>query len=55
MPAEQNYDIHNKELLAIVDVFKHWKHYLQGARHEVAVITDHKNLTSFTTIKALNK
>ena len=27
-PAEQNYDIHDKELLAIVDAFKHWRHYL---------------------------
>src|SRR5437762_4784060 len=54
-PAEQNYDIHDKELLAIMDAFKHWRHYLQGARHEVAVIMDHKNLTSFTTMKALNK
>ena len=26
--AEQNYNIHNKELLAIVDAFKHWRHYL---------------------------
>ena len=55
MPAEQNYDIHDKELLAIVDAFKHWRHYLQGARHEVSVITDHKNLTAFTTTKALNR
>src|SRR6266480_2876814 len=54
-PAEQNYDIHDKELLAIVDAFKHWRHYLQGARHEISVITDHKNLTSFTTTKTLNK
>ena len=54
-PAEGNYNIHDKELLAIVDAFKHWRHYLQGARHEVSVITDHKNLTSFTTTKALNK
>jgi len=54
-PVEQNYDIHNKELLAIMDVFKNWRHYLQRARHEVSVITDHKNLTLFTTTKALNK
>ena len=54
-PAEQNYDIHDKELLAIVDAFKHWRHYLQGARYEVSVIMDHKNLTSFTITKQLNK
>src|SRR5438046_10065207 len=31
-PAEQNYDIHDKELLAIVDAFKHWRHYLKRPR-----------------------
>ena len=54
-PAEQNYDIHDKELLAIMDAFKHWRHYLQGARHEIAVVMDHKNLMTFTTMKTLNK
>ena len=54
-PAEQNYNIHDKELLAIVDAFKHWRHYLQEARHEISVVTDHKNLTAFTTTKTLNK
>ena len=55
MPAEQNYDIYDKELLAIVDAFKHWQHYLQDARHEVLVIIDHKNLISFIMTKILNK
>ena len=34
-PAELNYDIHDKELLAIVDCFKQWKVYLKGPKHEV--------------------
>ena len=55
MPAEQNYDIHDKELLAIMDAFKVWRHYLQGAKHEVLVIIDYKNLITFTMNKALNK
>ena len=53
--AEQNYDIHDKELLAIVDTFKEWRVYLQGTTHEVKVKTDHKNLTFFTTTKQLNR
>jgi hypothetical protein len=28
-PAEQNYDIFNKELLAIVQAFKEWHHLLE--------------------------
>jgi hypothetical protein len=54
-PAEQNYDIHDKELLAIVDTFREWRVYLQGTIHQVKVLTDHKNLTFFTTTKQLNR
>lgn len=52
---ELNYGIHDKELMAIIEAFKEWKHYLSGTTHEVKVYTDHKNLTSFTTSKELNK
>ena len=52
---ELNYPIHDKELMAIIDAFREWKHYLSGASHQVKVYTDHKNLTTFTTTKDLNK
>jgi len=42
--AEINYEIHDKELLAIVDSFQEWRHFLKGAQHPVTVYTDHKNL-----------
>ena len=29
--AETNYNIHDKELMAIYDAFKQWQHYLEGA------------------------
>ena len=35
-PAEINYDIHDKELLAIVDCFKKWRRYLERALHQPA-------------------
>lgn len=54
-PAERNYDIHDKEMLAIVDCFKTWRHLLEGARHQVIVYTDHKNLEYFTTTKIFNR
>src|SRR6266480_2694019 len=54
-PAEGNYNIYDKELLAIVDAFKYWRHYLQRVRHKVSVVTDYKNLISFITTKVLNK
>jgi len=52
-PAEINYEIHDKELLAIVDAFKHWQRYCEGATHQVQVYSDHQNLEYFTTTKVL--
>ena len=52
---ELNYQIHDKELMAIIMAFKEWKPYLCGANHQVKVYTDHKNLTHFTITKELNK
>lgn len=54
-PAELNYDIHDKELLAIVAAFKQWKVYLEGPKHQVSILTDHKNLIYFTSTKVLNR
>jgi transposase InsO family protein len=53
--AELNYDIHDKELLAIVVAFKVWRVYLEGAKYTITVKTDHKNLTFFTTTKELTR
>ena len=50
---ELNYDIHDKELLAIFEAFKSWCHYLQGTPTPIDVITDHKNLEYFSTTKVL--
>ncbi|EED23163.1 gag/polymerase/env polyprotein, putative [Talaromyces stipitatus ATCC 10500] len=49
--AELNYEIHDKELLAIVSALRHWRVYLEGATFPIRIITDHKNLTYFTTTK----
>ena len=54
-PAELNYEVHDKELLAIVEAFRHWRVYLEGQETTVIVITDHKNLTTFTTTKELKQ
>jgi hypothetical protein len=54
-PAELNYDIHDKELLAVVAAFEQWEVYLLGPKYRVTVYSDHKNLTSFTTTKKLNR
>lgn len=50
---EWNYDIHNQELLAIVTAFDKWRHYLQEAKYEIVIKSDHHNLKYFTTTKRL--
>ena len=47
--AELNYDTHDKELLAIFEAFKTWRHYLEGSATPIDVVTDHKNLEYFST------
>ncbi|KAF8698567.1 reverse transcriptase, partial [Rhizoctonia solani] len=42
--AEQNYNTHNKELLAIIQLFEYWCIFLEGTLHPVMVFTDHCNL-----------
>ena len=53
--AEQNYEIYDRELLAIFACFKQWRHFLQGAHHPVTVLCDHKNLVYFTDTKDLTR
>jgi hypothetical protein len=53
VPAELNYEIHDKEMLAIISCFKEWRQYLEGTFTEV--LTDHKSLEYFTTTKQLNR
>ena len=43
-PAELNYPIYDKELLAVVEAFRQWRVYVEGAAHPVWVFTDHKRL-----------
>jgi len=51
--AELNYDIYDKELLAIFKAFKIWQHYLEGPAYPINVVMDHKNLEYFSTTKVL--
>ncbi|KAL0150107.1 hypothetical protein M9458_054534 [Cirrhinus mrigala] len=52
-PAERNYDIGNRELLAIKLALEEWRHWLEGAIHSFQVITDHKNLQYLRDAKRL--
>jgi len=54
-PVEQNYEIHNKEMLAIIHALEEWRYFLEGARYPVEIWTDHKNLEYFMMAKKLNR
>ena len=52
---ELNNDMHDKELLAIFEAFKRWRHYLEGLAEPIDVVTDHKNLEYFSMTKLLTR
>lgn len=54
-PAERNYEIYDKELLAIHECFEEWRHFLQGGKYQVTVLTDHNNLKYFMSTKQLTR
>ena len=52
-PAERNYEIHDRELLAVIKALKEWRAELIGLRNFEA-LTDHQALQSFAEKKQLN-
>ncbi len=53
-PAEHNYDIGNRELLAVKLALEEWRHWLEGSGVPFIVWTDHKNLEYIQSAKRLN-
>ena len=53
-PAKYNYEIYNKELLAIIKYFKQWYPELKGVGFLIKVFSNHKNLQYFMTMKQLS-
>ena len=52
---EKNYEIHNKEMLAVIRELENWKHLLEGTKFKFKVWTDHKNLEYFIKVQNLNR
>jgi len=52
--VEQNYEIYDKEMLAIICALEEWRHFLEEATHLVEIWTNYKNLEYFMTAKKLN-
>ena len=53
--TERNYEIHDKEMLAVVRCLEAWKHFLEGAVEKFEIWTDHKNLEYFMKAQKLNR
>jgi RNase H-like domain found in reverse transcriptase len=54
-PAEQNYEVADKELSAIMTALMHWHHYLMGVEEDFEIWTDHQNLMYFRSPQKLNQ
>jgi len=53
--TERNYEIHDKEILAVVRCLEAWRHFLEGATVRFEIWTDHKNLEYFMKAQKLNR
>ena len=54
-PAERNYQIYDRELLAIINALEDWRHFLEGLPQPFEIVTDHKNLEYWKTAKHLTR
>ena len=52
--TERNYEIYDRELLAIIRALEEWRHYIQGSGHMTIIYSDHQNLTYFRAAQKLN-
>ena len=53
--TERNYEIYNKEMLAVVRCLEAWRHFLEEATIKFEIWTDHKNLKYFIKAQKLNR
>ncbi|SJL04347.1 uncharacterized protein ARMOST_07713 [Armillaria ostoyae] len=53
--TERNYEIYDKELLAIMLALSEWCHYLMGTLEDMEIWTDHQNLQYFRKLQKLNR
>ena len=53
--TERNYEIHNKEMLAVVKYLEVQRYFLEGTTIKFEIWTDHKNLKYFMKVQKLNR
>src|SRR5260221_11071483 len=50
--AEHNYQIHNKEMLAIMHTLEEWHHFLEGMTEKFEILTDIRTLPTSETLRS---
>ena len=53
--TERNYDIYERELLAVMKALTHWRQYLGWTKEPFVIMTDHANLQYWKSPKNLNR
>ena len=53
--TKRNYEIHNKEILAIIRGLESWRHLLEGVQFKFEIWMDHENLEYFIKVQKLNQ
>ena len=53
--VECNYAIYDKEMFAIILALQEWQQYPLGAKYQVEIWTDYKNLSYFKASQNLNQ
>ena len=54
LPVECNYEIYDKELMAIINCFEEWRAELKSSPHSIRVLSDYKNLEYFVSTNLLS-
>ena len=54
-PAERNYQIYDREMLAIIEALKDWRYFLEGLDAEFEIVSDHSNLEYWRTAQDLTR
>jgi RNase H-like domain found in reverse transcriptase/Integrase zinc binding domain len=53
--TERGYDVHNRELLAVMRGLRQWRHLLLSSPFQTTVITDHANLQYYRQPQKINR
>src|SRR6266705_1625737 len=54
-PTEHNYNIYERELLAVMKSLAHWRPYLEWTKEPFTIMTDHANLQYWKSPRNLNR